>query len=50
VEIGGELAGYDEKLIADDFGKGNGAARGDEMRTPLEHEADVPERGSGEKG
>ena len=50
LEIGGELAGHDEKLIAEDLGKRNGAARGNEMRAPLEHEADVPERSGGEKG
>jgi len=43
VEVGGELAGHDEKLIADDFGKRNGAARGNKMRSPLEHQASVPE-------
>ena len=43
VEIGGELARDDEKLIADHFRERDGAARGDEMRAPLEHEADVPE-------
>ena len=44
-EIGGELAGDDEKLIVDHLRERDGAARGDEMRTPLEHEADVPEDG-----
>lgn len=42
-EIGGELAGDDEELIVDHFRERDGAARGDEMRTPLEHKADVPE-------
>ena len=28
MEIGGELAGHDEKLVVDDFGKRNGAAGG----------------------
>jgi hypothetical protein len=37
VEVGEELAGHDDKLIVDDFGKRNGAARGNEMRTPLEN-------------
>ncbi len=50
LEIGGELAGHDEKLIADDFGKRNRAARGNKMRAPLEHQAGVPERSGGEKG
>ncbi len=50
LEIGGELAGDDEKLIADDFGKRNGAARGNKMRAPLEHQSGVPERSGGEKG
>jgi len=50
LEIGGEMAGHDEKLIAEDLGKRNGAARGNEMRAPLEDQADVPERSGGEKG
>lgn len=50
LEIGGELAGHDEKLIAEDFGKRDGAARGNEVRAPLEHEADVPKGSGGEKG
>jgi len=43
VQIGGELARNDEKLVVDDFGKRNGAASGNEMRAPLENEAGVPE-------
>ena len=57
VEIGGERARDDEELIAQHFRERDGAARGNEMRTPLEHEADVPEDeesedcgGSGESG
>jgi hypothetical protein len=42
LEIGGELAGHGEKLIADYFGKRNGPARRDEMGAPLEDEAGVP--------
>jgi len=34
----------------DDFGKRNGAASRDEVRTPLEDEAGVPESENGEKG
>src|SRR2546426_10195798 len=49
MEIGGELTGHDEKLVVDDFGKRNGAAGGNEMRAPLEDEADVPESADGEK-
>ncbi len=37
-------------MIADDFGKRNGAARGNKMRAPLEHQSGVPERSGGEKG
>ena len=48
VEIGGELARNDEKLVVDDFGKRNGAACGNEMRAPLENEAGVPEGEDGE--
>ena len=43
MQIGGELARNDEKLVADDFGKRNGAASANEMRAPLENEAGVPE-------
>ena len=56
LEIGGKLAGDDEELVTGNFGKRNGAARGDEMRTPLEDEAGVPcneekkERGGGSEG
>src|SRR5258708_11885425 len=50
LEIGGEVAGHDEKLVVDDFGKRNGAACGNEMSTPLEDEAGVPESGNYQKG
>src|SRR5260370_36853242 len=50
LEIGRELAGHDEKLVVDDFGKRNGAACGNEMSTPLEDEAGVPESGNYQKG
>ncbi len=49
LEIGGELAGDDEKLVVGNFGKRNGAARGNQMRTPLKDEADVPERSGGKE-
>src|SRR6266704_3656134 len=49
MQIGGKPAGHDEKLIADYFRKRNGAARGNQMRTPLKDEAGVPESGDGEK-
>src|SRR5438445_5197664 len=49
MEIGGELAGHDEKLVVDDFGKRNGAAGGNQVRAPLKNEAGVPEREDGEK-
>ena len=48
LQIGGELAWHDKKLIVDDFGKRDGTARGDEMRAPLEHEAGVPESEDGD--
>ncbi len=53
LKVGGELTGDDEKLVAGHFGKRDGAARGNEMGTPLENEAGVPcdqeknERGRG---
>ena len=50
VEISGEPARDDEQLVVDNFGERNGAARGNEMRAPLEDEAGVPESGGGEKG
>ncbi len=49
LETGGELVGDDEKLVVGDFGKRDGAARGNEMRSPLKDEAGVPESGDGEK-
>ncbi len=42
LEIGGELAGHDEELVVEHFGKRNGAAHGNEMGAPLEDEARVP--------
>ena len=48
LERDGEFPGDDEKLIVEDFGIRDGAARGNEMRTPLEHESGVPESKSGE--
>ena len=50
LEVSGKLAGDDEKLVVDDFGERDGAARGDEVGAPLEHEAGVPEGGDDEKG
>lgn len=50
VEVSGELAGDDEKLVVSDFGERDGAARGDEVRAPLEDEASVPESSDGEEG
>ena len=48
-QISSELAGHDEKLIVENLGKRDGAAGENEMRTPLEHEAGVPEGGDAEK-
>src|SRR5207249_2742351 len=48
VEIGRELTGDDEKLVVGHFGKRDGAACGNEMGTPLEHEAGVPESEDGD--
>ena len=42
LKIGSELAGDDEELVVGHFGKRNGAARGNEMGTPLENKAGVP--------
>ena len=49
VEIGGELAGHDKKLIVRDFGERDGAARGNKMRAPLKHQAGVPQSEDSEK-
>ena len=49
LEVGGELAGDHEDLVVGHFGKRDGAACGNEMRAPLEHEASVPESEDGEK-
>jgi hypothetical protein len=43
MEVGGELARHGEELIVNDFREGDRAARGDQVRAPLEHEAVVPE-------
>jgi len=43
VETAGELPGHGDKLVVDHFRKRNGTAYGDEMHTPLEHEAKVPQ-------
>src|SRR6266481_4809280 len=48
-EISGELAGDDENLIVNHLGKRDGTAHRDEVRTPLEHEANVPEEEGGEE-
>ncbi len=42
--------GDDEKLVVGHFGKRDGAARGNEMGTPLENETGVPKSEDGEKG
>jgi hypothetical protein len=49
VEIGGEPGRDHEKLVVGNFRERNGAARGNEMRAPLEDEAGVPERENSEK-
>ena len=49
LQVGGEQAGDDEELVVGHFGERDGAASGNEMRTPLEHEASVPESEDGEK-
>ena len=48
LKVGGELAGNDEKLVVGHFGERDGAAGGNEMGTPLEHEAGVPESEDGD--
>src|SRR6266550_8999157 len=50
LEVGGELAGDDEKLVVGHFGNREGAARWNEMGTPLEHEAGIPKSGDGKQG
>ena len=42
-EIRGELPRDDEKLIVGDLGKRHGTTRGNHVRAPLEHQANVPE-------
>ena len=49
LEVGGELARHDEELVVCHFGKRDWATRWNEMRTPLEHEAGVPESEDGEQ-
>ena len=50
LEVGGELARHDEELVVGHFGKRDWAAGWNEMRTPLEDEAPVPESEDGEQG
>jgi len=50
LKLGTYLARDDKKLIVNDLRKRDGATGGDEMRTPLEHEADVPEDEKDEDG
>jgi len=49
LEVGGELARHDEELVVCHFGKRDWATRWNEMRTPLEDKAAVPESEGGEK-
>jgi len=49
LEIGGELARDNEKLVVGHFGKRDGAARGDQMRAPMEDQASIPEYGDSEQ-
>src|SRR6266700_6781040 len=49
-QIGSKLARHNEELIVERLRKGDRAARGNKMRTPLEHEADVPEDEDREDG
>jgi len=46
-KLGGELARHDKKLIVNHFRKRDRTTRGNEMRTPLEHEASVPKNEDG---
>ena len=48
LEVGGELTGDNEKLVVGNSGERDGAAGGNEMGTPLENEAGVPESGDGD--
>ena len=50
LEILEKPAGHDEKLVVDNFGKGNGTARRNEMRAPLENQAGIPQSGEGKNG
>ncbi len=45
-----ELAGDDEELIVDHLGDGDGAAGGNQVCAPLEHEAGVPKDEEGQDG
>ena len=49
LEVGGELARHDEELVVGHFGKRDWAAGWNEMRTPLEDKAAVPESEDTEK-
>jgi len=48
LKIGEELAGDNEELVVGNFGERDGAAGGNEMGTPLENEAGVPESEDGD--
>src|SRR5438128_8912673 len=41
-KLAGELARHDEELIVGDFVPCNGTARGNQVRAPLKHEAEIP--------
>ena len=45
-----ELARNDEELIVGNFVPGNGAAGGNQVRSPLKHEAEIPEDEESEDG
>src|SRR6266436_4449200 len=48
-ELRGDMAWHNDELISDHFRKRNRAARGNEVRAPLEHQAGVPENKASEK-
>lgn len=48
VKLAGELARYDENLIPGDFVPCNGTPRGNQVRAPLKHEAEIPKNKEGE--
>lgn len=50
VKVSGELARNDEELIVGNFVPGNGAAGGNQVRSPLKHEAEIPEDEESEDG